>query len=112
VDGEAFVQLSTLYLDVAIQAKIEQPCRRCLCPVETLYTLHETFEVPIPPATESVDLWAPLLALVLSSHDPNVLCRPDCRGLCPACGADLNADPDHSCSKAQDERRTLGDLLK
>lgn len=25
-----------------------------------------------------------------------VLCRPDCRGLCLACGADLNADPSHS----------------
>ena len=25
-----------------------------------------------------------------------VLCRPDCRGLCLMCGADLNADPSHS----------------
>jgi len=25
-----------------------------------------------------------------------VLCRPDCRGLCLTCGADLNADPSHS----------------
>ena len=25
-----------------------------------------------------------------------VLCRPDCRGLCLVCGADLNADPSHS----------------
>jgi uncharacterized protein len=25
-----------------------------------------------------------------------VLCRPDCRGLCLICGADLNADPSHS----------------
>ena len=23
------------------------------------------------------------------------LCRPDCRGLCSQCGADLNEDPDH-----------------
>ncbi len=23
------------------------------------------------------------------------LCRPDCRGLCPVCGADLNEDPAH-----------------
>lgn len=25
-----------------------------------------------------------------------VLCRPDCRGLCLVCGADLNTDPSHS----------------
>jgi uncharacterized protein len=24
-----------------------------------------------------------------------VLCRPDCRGLCLICGADLNTDPSH-----------------
>ncbi len=24
------------------------------------------------------------------------LCRPDCRGLCPECGADLNEDPAHN----------------
>lgn len=23
------------------------------------------------------------------------LCRPDCKGLCPQCGADLNEEPDH-----------------
>lgn len=23
------------------------------------------------------------------------LCRPDCRGLCPVCGIDLNVEPDH-----------------
>ena len=27
------------------------------------------------------------------------LCRPDCQGLCPMCGADLNAGP-HSCPKS------------
>lgn len=32
------------------------------------------------------------------------LCRPDCRGLCPTCGADLNADPDHSHDDAVDSR--------
>ena len=25
-----------------------------------------------------------------------ILCADDCRGLCPICGADLNADPDHA----------------
>ena len=32
----------------------------------------------------------------ISLAEPLVpLCRPDCRGLCLECGADLNADPAH-----------------
>lgn len=32
------------------------------------------------------------------------LCRPDCLGLCPDCGADLNADPEHSHQAPVDPR--------
>jgi uncharacterized protein len=35
----------------------------------------------------------------------NLLCRPDCAGLCPVCGADLNdAGPDHGHERAPDPR--------
>jgi uncharacterized protein len=33
-----------------------------------------------------------------------VLCRPECLGLCPQCGADLNAEPDHAHEAAPDSR--------
>lgn len=33
-----------------------------------------------------------------------VLCRDDCRGLCPECGEDLNAHPDHHHDKGPDPR--------
>jgi uncharacterized protein len=32
------------------------------------------------------------------------LCRPDCAGLCPECGANLNADPQHSHAEPVDAR--------
>ncbi|MFZ0530593.1 MAG: YceD family protein [Propionicimonas sp.] len=32
------------------------------------------------------------------------LCRPDCAGLCPECGASLNADPDHNHAEPIDPR--------
>ncbi|MBA3021012.1 YceD family protein [Propionicimonas sp.] len=34
------------------------------------------------------------------------LCRPDCAGLCPDCGANLNADPDHIHDESIDPRWT------
>jgi len=107
--GEAFAQLSTLYVSVHITAQIRQPCRRCLAPVTSSVELDESFEVPIPAGAATVDLRPDVLKLVLSAHDPNVLCREDCRGLCPVCGADLNREPDHNC-RTDDEPRTLRDL--
>ena len=42
------------------------------------------------------------LALALP---PAVLCRPDCAGLCPVCGVNLNtAGPDHAHEREPDQR--------
>lgn len=110
IDGEAFAQLSTLYLTAKITARVRQPCRRCLAPVTSTVELHEEFEVPIAPHAVTVDLWPDTIRLVLSSHDPNVVCRKDCRGLCPVCGVDLNRQPNHDCQSKEDGPRTLRDL--
>ena len=32
------------------------------------------------------------------------LCQPDCKGLCPRCGANLNREPEHGHSEATDPR--------
>jgi len=109
--GEAFAQLATLYLEVTLRAELLQPCRRCLEPVQTMLELDESFEVPIPPNAESIDLLPAVLRLVLSAHEPNVVCRDDCRGLCPACGINLNRHPDHVCAEEDSGRARLRDLL-
>ncbi|MGD9675082.1 MAG: DUF177 domain-containing protein [Candidatus Bipolaricaulia bacterium] len=111
LEGEAFVQLSTLYLDVEIEARIVQPCGRCLTTVESRFHLHESFTLPIPPQATSVDVRPHVVRLALSAHDPNVICRPDCRGLCPVCGQDLNLDPLHGHAPGGPDRRRLGDFL-
>lgn len=109
--GEAFAQLSTLYFDVRITAIIQQPCRRCLDPVTSTVRLDEAFEISIPPGVEAVDLWPEVLSMVLSAHDPNVVCKRDCRGLCPICGVNLNREPGHRCDANKEEPRTLRDLV-
>jgi uncharacterized protein len=111
LDGEAFAQLSTLYVDVDIAARIVQPCRRCLASVEIPFRLHESFTLPIPPQAKSIDVRSHVVKLVLSAHDPNVLCRPDCRGLCPICGEDRNRHPDHRHAADAGGRRKLGDFF-
>ena len=40
---------------------------------------------------------------ILLTLEPKTLCKPDCKGLCPMCGADLN-ETACSCKKPTDPR--------
>jgi uncharacterized protein len=55
---------------------------------------------PLPARGDEVDLTDAVREQVLLRVPQYVLCREDCRGLCPKCGADLNAAP---CDCAPDE---------
>lgn len=87
-------------LKISFRARIEGPCMRCLGPAAPEFDV-EAREVSQPGGGEelespyvsdgALDLssWArDALALTLPTQ---LLCRPDCAGLCPVCGADLNA---------------------
>jgi DUF177 domain-containing protein len=61
---------------------------------------------------EKLDLaaWArEAYALALPNQ---VLCRVDCAGLCPICGADLNDDPEHAHERERDPRWAKLDELR
>ncbi len=113
VAGEAFVQLATMYLRVKITAVIEQPCSRCLAPVRSTVDLAESFTIPVAATDTSTDLLPQVIAFIRNSLDPHPLCRPDCKGLCPVCGINLNEHPDHVCPElVKNDRPRLGDFLK
>ncbi len=101
-------------LRLRFTARLEGPCMRCLSPalqdfeVDSLEVSQpgEVDELESPYVVDGVvDLkaWAhDALALALPAQ---LLCRPDCAGLCPVCGADLNsAGPDHSHEPEPDPR--------
>ena len=111
VSGEAFVQLGVLYLDVQIHTAVEQPCRRCLVPVGSQINLDEVFEITIPVRETTINLLPQVLGFIHTSLDLHPLCRPDCRGLCPVCGVDLNRHPDHECHGVGEEPHRLRDFL-
>lgn len=82
-----------------LQVGVEDECYRCLEPTlrEVNLDLEELYNYPTPKDAEFslsddgiLDL-APLIrAEVLIADSRGVLCRPDCKGLCPECGANLN----------------------
>ncbi|HQR18658.1 MAG TPA: DUF177 domain-containing protein [Gemmatimonadales bacterium] len=90
----------------SIHASATLPCRRCLADVP--YRVNRQVDVlltsdpeaaedpsvyPLPVAATQVDL-SDVVREELALEVPGfVLCRDDCAGLCPRCGADLNAGP-------------------
>ncbi len=102
-------------LRLRFEAGLEGPCMRCLEPAEPVFSV-EAREVSQPGGEDeeltspyvdggALDLraWArDALALELPQQ---LLCREDCRGLCPICGADLNAaGPGHEHEREPDPR--------
>jgi uncharacterized protein len=101
-------------LRLRFEATLAGPCMRCLEPAAPSYAV-DAREVSQPGETDELDspyvqrgvldvrAWArDALALVLPAK---LLCRADCAGLCPVCGADLNlAGEDHRHEREPDPR--------
>jgi uncharacterized protein len=101
-------------LRLRFDASLRGPCMRCLEPANPTFSIDarevfqpdqgEELESPyIERETLDVGAWA-RDALVLSLPD-QLLCRADCAGLCPVCGADLNlAGLEHEHEREPDPR--------
>ena len=122
-------------LDGDALATVAQQCSRCLTPIDTPVETHfaeqyySTLNVdngapmPAPPRDAKtigpdfrIDLIPLLREEVILATPPAPLCRPDCKGLCPECGRDLNELP-HEHEEVVDNRwselsrlRDVGDL--
>lgn len=101
-------------LRLRFTAALNGPCMRCLEPAAPALEV-DAREVSVPGGGE--ELQSPYLdeaaqldlaawardALVLAVPD-QILCRPECAGLCPVCGEDLNRHPDHAHEREPDPR--------
>ncbi|HZT68072.1 MAG TPA: DUF177 domain-containing protein [Acidimicrobiales bacterium] len=81
-----------------VDAQWEGECRRCLgqatgalhAEVRELYEEHSSGDETYPLAGDELDLEPLARDAVLLELPQAPLCREECRGLCPTCGADLN----------------------
>jgi uncharacterized protein len=101
-------------LRLRFRASLTGPCMRCLEPAAPALAV-DAREVSQPGAGDelkspylehgvlNVHRWAGDSALL--ALPAVVLCKPECRGLCAVCGADLNtAGPDHHHAPEPDSR--------
>ena len=101
-------------LRLRFEAALVGPCMRCLCEAAPTIDV-DSREVDRPGGGEELsspyidkeilDLAAWARDALALSMPVQVLCRPDCAGLCPICAINLNeAGPDHSHESAPDPR--------
>jgi uncharacterized protein len=102
-----------------VRGQLELECRRCLRPVVqelddelTLVfvsgaTGEDTDEgdaFVFDPSNRALDLSDAVREEVILAVSPYVVCDPDCRGLCPRCGANLNEGPCDCAAEEVDSR--------
>lgn len=110
--GEVVVRLR-------LQGVLKQECRRCLEPVSV--SIDEDVDLvfapvdegeesaedqvrPLPSGMVDLDLNGPIREEIILSQSLLVLCRADCRGLCPQCGSNLNEDRCQCTTEEEDPR--------
>lgn len=123
ISFEGVVENAAPYLELngKVRAKVQLECSRCLSP----YELAVTAEVAEPYTNkpdaldpddadavsffegDCIDIGPALVKALFLELPMHPLCRPDCQGICPHCGADLNSAP-CSCSNDPIDVRMAG----
>ena len=101
-------------LELALDVSLEGPCFRCLQDAELALQLGlREYEATHPEGDDERTEYLEDDRLDLSAwaHDEialalpdKILCRPDCAGLCPVCGKDLNVEPHEHVEERVDPR--------
>jgi uncharacterized protein len=81
--------------DLSVQVHLEGArqftCSLCLEEFNNLFEKDFTLHYDIK-GLDSVNIDPEVRDEIIAEHPIRILCRPDCRGLCPFCGTNLNED--------------------
>jgi uncharacterized protein len=115
---------SRVHVRAEVRGEADSLCHRCLerfaraVAASFEVTLQRGLEVTdaegvvgIPDNTAEYDLAPQVREAVILDEPIRLLCRPDCRGLCARCGADLNQGR-CGCAPAPDPRWAALDALR
>ena len=120
--GRVRNEAGVLHLEADVAADMTVRCDRCGKPFRRKLSPRYTAvlqadaedadsENVFPLDGDGADVSDVAETLLILDMDGKFLCRPDCRGLCPTCGKDLNDGP-CDCKKEIDPRMAaLGQLL-
>ncbi len=102
VKVNAFVELSgsDVFADITLNYEIEGECSRCLEPASKAVEYAFSAKFSLNPSEEEgdyryasgkIDLTDAVNEALILSAPATIYCKPDCKGLCPTCGANRNS---------------------
>jgi uncharacterized protein len=100
---------------LSFEVKLSGPCMRCLghaevAPHITAREFHDPAAAPADElrsdyvADDQLDLSVWAREAIANELPEQILCRPECAGLCPICGKDLNVEPHEHAEQRLDPR--------
>ena len=67
-------------------------CSRCLEDFARQENMDYHFDFPLEPGMEYIDLGEEIRQEMILANPARILCKDDCKGICPKCGANLNVE--------------------
>jgi uncharacterized protein len=113
VDGTMESVGDGVLVTATVTATLQAQCSRCLkeFALDSVVELRELYayqpsddDEVLVVSNDAIDLTDVIRDAILIDTPLIPLCAPDCAGLCPTCGADLNADPGHRHEAPVDPR--------
>ena len=90
--AEAWKEGDDLTVQVHVEWERSFACSLCLEEFNNLFEKDFTLHYDIK-GLEVVNIDSDVRDEIVLDYPIRILCRPDCKGLCPSCGANLNDDP-------------------
>ncbi len=78
--------------DTKVSADYGYFCARCLQDFHEVHNSHYHFDFEVTNDVEYIDLGEEIRQELIMANPARVLCKDDCKGICPGCGANLNLE--------------------
>ena len=88
VKAEVTKDIKNVYVDVSIQGVMRITCSRCLADSDRV--ISKDFHLCYELSESIIDLTGDIRQEIILDYPIKVLCKDDCKGLCPHCGQNLN----------------------
>ena len=75
-----------------VEADFGYLCARCLEQLHEVQAQDYDFNFKVSPGDEYIDLGEEIRQEFILANSAKVLCKEDCKGLCPKCGVNLNVE--------------------
>ena len=95
---------NALTVELTLHTRVYMECSRCLNEFEIDFKKNLRLSYSLNKSDREIDLSPDIRDQIILDYPINPLCSPDCKGLCPNCGKNLN---EGGCSCAITKKKTF-----